>query len=176
MLAMTMFDSTMRPVPVLAALRFVTAGLMTLAIATQAAMPEIDPDWKEAEVPAPPAFGTSQLLPIEMPSYVSLKFAVDPATLTITPDGIVRYVMVAVNTSGSVNAMFEGIRCATGEVKTYARSNASGAWVKVKEPQWRNLTDNLPSKHALAFARQGACDGRSAAASSAADIVKALKK
>lgn len=173
---MTMFDTTMRPVPVLAVLRYVTAGVMTLAMATQAAMPEIDPDWKEAEVPAPPAFGTRQLLPIEMPSYVSLKFAVDPATLTITPDGIVRYVMVATNAGGSVNAMYEGIRCATGEVKTYARANASGAWSYVKEPVWRNLTDNMPSKHAMALARQGACDGRSTTASSTADIVKALKK
>lgn len=150
---------------------------MVCAGAAQAALPTTDdPDWKEAEVPAPPAFSTSQLLPIEMPSYVSLKFGVDPATLTITPDGIVRYVMVAINAGGSVNAMFEGIRCATGEVKTYARSSANGVWANVKEPQWRNLTDNLPSKHAVALARQGVCDGRSAPANSTADIVKALKK
>jgi hypothetical protein len=71
--------------------------------------------------------------------------------------------------------MFEGIRCATGEVQTYARTNASGAWANVKEPQWHNLTDNLPSKHALALATQGACDGRSAPASSTA-IITALKK
>jgi hypothetical protein len=155
---------------------FVASGVMVSSMAAQAAMPELDPDWKEAEAPAPPTFSSTQLLPIEMPSYVSLKFGVDPATLTITPDGIVRYVMVATNASGSVNAMFEGIRCATGEVKTYARSNSSGVWTNLNEPQWRNLTDNLPSKHALALARQGACEGRSVAANSAADIVKALKK
>jgi hypothetical protein len=134
----------------------------------------IDPD--QADIPAAPAFSTSQLLPIEMPSYVSLQFGVDPDTLSITSDGIVRYVMVAVNASGSVSAMFEGIRCATDEVQTYARTNASGAWTNLKEPQWHNLTDKLPSKHALAFARQGACDGRSAPARSTADIIKALRK
>lgn len=155
---------------------WLTGGLMVCMGVAQAALPTADLDWKEADVPNAPAFSTSKLLPIEMPSYVSLKFGVDPATLTITPDGIVRYVVVAVNASGSVNAMFEGIRCATGEVKTYARSNASGVWANVKEPLWRDLTDNLPSKHALALARQGVCDGRSAAASSAADIIKALKK
>ena len=42
-------------------------------------MPTIDPDWKETDAPTAPAFSTSQLLPIEMPSYVSLKFGVDPA-------------------------------------------------------------------------------------------------
>jgi hypothetical protein len=173
---MTMFETTVQPMHVAAARRFFTGCVMVCSAVAQAAMPELDPDWKEAEVPVPPAFSTSHLLLIEMPSYVSLKFGVDPATLTISPDGIVRYVMVAVNASGSVNAMFEGIRCATGEVKTYARSNAADVWTNVKDPQWRNLTDNLPSKHALALARQGACDGRSAPASSAADIIKALKK
>lgn len=175
--AMTMFENTMSIMRILASHRFFVGFVVAGSMAAQAAMPELDPDWKEADVPPPPAFSTSQLLPIEMPSYVSLKFGVDPATLSITPDGIVRYVMVATNASGSVNGMYEGIRCATGEVKTYARSNnTSGVWTHVKEPPWRNLTDNLPSKHALAMARQGACDGRAAAASSTADIIKALKR
>jgi hypothetical protein len=173
---MTMCESSTHPLDVAAARRLFTGCVLVCSAAAQAAMPELDPDWKEVEAPVPPAFSTTQLLPIEMPSYVSLKFGVDPTSLAITPDGIVRYVMVAVNASGSVNAMFEGIRCATGEVKTYARSNAGGIWSNVKEPQWRNLTDNLPSKHALALARQGACDGRSTAAGSPADIIRALKK
>lgn len=135
-----------------------------------------DPDWKESDTPAPPVYSTDKLVPIDMPRHVSLAFGVDPATLMITPDGIVRYVMVAVNTSGSAYAMYEGIRCATGQVKSYARSNANGPWSQVKVPVWRDLNDNMPSKHALALARQGACDSRSTAASTVADIIKALKK
>jgi hypothetical protein len=151
-------------------------GLALCALSLQAQGLPDDPDWKETEVPAPPAFSTVHLIAVEMPSYVSLKFGVDPATLTITPDGIVRYVMVAVSASGSVNAMFEGIRCSKGEVKTYARTTSNGAWSVIKEPTWRDLSDNLPSKHAIAFARQGACDGRAAAASSVADIIRQLKR
>lgn len=135
-----------------------------------------DPDWKESDTPAPPSYSTDKLVPIEMPRHVSLAFGVDPATLVITPDGIVRYVMVAVNASGSSYAMYEGIRCATGQVKSYARSNANGPWSLVKTPVWRGLNDNMPSKHALALARQGACDSRSTVATTVADIVKALKK
>ena len=154
----------------------IVLGLAVSALGLQAQSLVDDPDWKEAEVPAPPTFSTEHLIAVEMPSYASLKFGVDPATLTITPDGIVRYVMVAVNASGSVNAMYEGIRCAKGEVKTYARTMSNGAWSVISEPPWRSLSDNLPSKHALAFARQGACDGRSAAASSVADIIRHLKR
>lgn len=151
-------------------------GLLLCAFGVQAQSQVDDPDWKESDAPVPPAFKTTALIAIDMPHYVTLKFGIDPDTLRITPDGIVRYVMVAVNPSGSVNAMYEGIRCATGNVKTYARAGANGLWSVVKEPEWRNLNDNLPSKHALAFSRQGACEGRATSANSTADIIKALKR
>jgi len=148
---------------------------LTLVALNASAQIVTDPDWKETEAPPPPAFNRSRLIPIEMPPYVSLKFGVDPATMTITRDGIVRYVVVAANATGSVTAMYEGIRCATGDVKTYARYAANGQWSSVKDPQWQGLGDNLPSRHAMALARQGVCEGRSAAASSVAEIVNALK-
>lgn len=153
-------------------------GLLTLTLATglQAQLAPEDPDWKESDAPTPPTFSVDKLLPLAMPPYVSLKFGIDPATLSIAQDGIVRYVVVARNAGGSVNAMYEGIRCSTGEVKTYARAGSTGVWSVLAEPQWRGLTDNQPSKHAWVFARQAACDGRAAAASNTADIVRALKK
>lgn len=134
-----------------------------------------DTEWQESEAPAPPAFSQNQLIPIEMPSYVSLRLGVDPATLFITPDGIVRYVAVATNANGSISAMYEGIRCASAEVKTYARAATNGQWVPVPDPQWRKLNDNQPSRHALALARQGLCDGRSPSTSSVSAMVNSLK-
>ena len=144
-----------------------------------------DPDWKEVDVPSAPAFNKDRLIPVAMPPYVTLRFGVDPATLTITNDGVVRYVMVARSSensgtssgtsSGTLSAMYEGIRCVSGEFKTYARFNASGQWAPVNNPQWRPLNDNNTSKHALALARQGACDGRSARARSVPTIISALR-
>ncbi len=133
-----------------------------------------DPDWTELEVP-PPSFIKDGLIAIDMPAYVALKFGIDPATLSVASDRIVRYVMVATSPTGAVSAMFEGLRCSHAEFKTYARWSASGKWLPAKDPQWRPLNDNNTSHHALAFARQGACDGRIAAASSAAEILYKLK-
>lgn len=149
-------------------------GLTLLALSA-AAQVETDPDWKETEAPPPPSFNKDHLIQIEMPKYVSLRFGVDPATLAVTADGIVRYVVVGSNVTGSINAMYEGIRCATGEVKTYARFTSNGQWSSVQNTQWHGLKDKLPSRHAMALARQGVCDGRSATASSVAAIVHALK-
>ncbi len=157
------------------ALLMLSLAACVVAAQAQAQDPATDPDWKESEVPAPPAFSHAHVLPLDMPRYVTLRFGVDPATLAITPEGIVRYVVVAVNASGSVSAMYEGIRCATGQVKTYARASASGSWSAVPEPQWTDLNGTQPSKHALAFARQGACDSRATTASTVADIIRAMK-
>lgn len=150
-------------------------GLLLVALSSTAQVfSDVDPDWNESDAPTPPAFSQTRLIPIDMPTYFSLRFGVDPQTISVTADGIVRYVMVASNASGSMNAMFEGLRCATGEVKTYARANASGQWSIVQNPAWQSLKGNQSSRHALAFARQGACEGRTAG-SSAQSIANSLK-
>ncbi len=149
---------------------------LTLMTFGALAQPATDsPDWKEAPVPLPPAFNQERLIPLEMPAYVSLRLGIDPASLSISSDGVVRYVVVASSASGALNAMYEGIRCATWEVKTYARYSTSGQWAAVQEPKWVPL-NGLPSKHALALARQGACEnGGSTPARSVTAIVTELK-
>lgn len=133
-----------------------------------------DPDWKEVEIPAPPAFRVDRLVVLDMPRHISLKVGFDPDTLRVTPDGIIRYVMVATAASGSTYASYEGIRCVTGEVKVYARHGATGQWMAVKDPQWKPLNDNQPSPHALELARQGACNSRAPTSQVPAEIIKKL--
>jgi len=132
----------------------------------QAGMPpppkryETDAEWKESEAPPPPAFDVKRLEPIAMPPYMSLKFGVDPATITITGDGVVRYVVVATGRSGgdaALNAFYEGVRCSTDEVKSYARYN-NGAWSKVERSEWKSFRD-LNSSYAKQLAQQGLCRG-----------------
>lgn len=80
------------------------------------------PEWKESEAPPPPAFDVGKLVTFDAPLSSSLIYGVDPASVSISnSDSLVRYVMVATSASGARNVMYEGIRCATGEVKTYAR-------------------------------------------------------
>ena len=133
-----------------------------------------NPGWVEDKAPPPPAFSRDKLVPVEMPSYVTLKVGVDPQTLSVGADGVVRYVMVMRNSSGSVNAVYEGIRCVSDEVKTYARAGNSGQWTLVEQPQWKPVNDNMPSRHAWAFARQGGCEARLSTSKDA--IIKALQQ
>jgi hypothetical protein len=130
-------------------------------------------DWAEEPVPAPPAFSAGRMIQLEMPRYISVKVGVDPDTIVVGGDGVVRYVIAMVSTSGSTSAVYEGIRCITSEVKTYARFNSDGVWTMLKEPAWKALNESNPSQHAKAFARQGGCQGR--LATSKQEILTGLK-
>jgi hypothetical protein len=120
-------------------------------------MPE-EKEWKESEVPPPPAFDFTKLL--TFPGVVSspLVYGVDPASISLSlGDGLLRYVLVASVPAGAKNVMYEAIRCATGEFKTYARYSSDGLWRKSSDPQWQAMSD-APSRHAFYFANAGACD------------------
>ncbi len=133
-----------------------------------------DPDWTESVAPAPPRFEKSRLIRFDVSLGQTMVFGVDPATITLSKDGVVRYVVVAMAESGSMNAMYEAIRCATGEFKTYARRTADSDWLSVQDPIWKPMQGNMPSRHAYRLARQGICSGR-VAASSVAEMVRNLR-
>jgi hypothetical protein len=149
-------------------LAFLTFGALAFCLSgTAGAQILVDnPDWKESEVPAPPAFDVNKLVTFDVSAGSSLVYGVDPASIRITPsDGLVRYVMVATSASGARNVMYEGLRCSSAEFKTYARYSADGRWSPVSNPEWHSLFASMPSKHALRFAQAGGCDNATAPSS-----------
>ena len=64
-------------------------------------------------------------------------FFVDSASVSVGPDGIVRYTLVARSPSGGENVSYEGIRCETYESKTYAFGGADGSWAQARNQQWK---------------------------------------
>lgn len=137
---------------------------LALLLAAPAAFAQLaaplDPDWKELEAPPPAALHTDKLIEVDVPRS-ALRFGVDPASVTVGTDGIVRYVVVATSSSGAVNAMYEGLRCNTGEVKVYARHNPDSGWKPVGNAEWKPLHGTRGHEHSLLIARSGACAGNS---------------
>lgn len=144
----------------------------TAASAVLAQTAPSDPDWREAEAPPPPALQTGKLIPLDMPGS-SLRFGVDPDSVSIGSDGLVRYVVVASSASGAVNAIYEGIRCDNAHYRVYARHTPAGGWLRA-DTDWRPMHDGAASRHTLVIARNGACLGH-APNGSAAQIVRDLK-
>lgn len=151
------------------------ALVSAMAGQVQAQLYANDAEWKESDTPAPPAFDEKKLVMFDVPTSLSLVYGIDPATVSISKsDSLVRYVVVATSSSGARNVMYEALRCATGEFKTYARYSSDGKWNLVSNPQWRSVFDNMPSKHPLRLARAGACD-QTAPVGSVAELVNKLK-
>lgn len=138
--------------------RLLALALACVAGAASAQLSDPDPDWKELQVAPPPALRTSGLVDVEMPGS-SLRFGVDPASVTIGADGIVRYVVVARSATGAVNGIYEGMRCSTGEARVYARHNPDSGWVPARDSEWRPVHDSMNSRHSLRIARGGVCLG-----------------
>ena len=163
----------MRPRAFAAALAALLALGVTVDVRAQGFFE--DKNWTESEVPPPPPVDFNKLIAFNMAPGFALTYGVDPATVKISKsDGLVRYVMVATSSSGVRNVMYEAIRCSTAEFKTYARYSSDGQWRVVENPEWRSLLGNMQSKHALQFARAGACDAATPV-SSVQELVNKLK-
>ena len=139
--------------------RDLAAVLLALCTSAAAQLVATDPDWKETEVPPPPVLKTDTLVPVEMGAS-ELRWGIDPASISIGADGIVRYVVVAASSSGVVNAFYEGLRCASAEVKVYARHSGGSGWSPVRNTDWRPLS-GTSWRHSRQIAYAGACEGRS---------------
>ena len=153
------------------------ALVLFVIFASAAAQAQVfsDPvDWKEADLPPPPVYDVTKLLTFDVARSSNLVFGVDPGSFSISKaDSVVRYVMVASSPSGAKNVSYEGIRCATAEVRTYARAKQDGSWVTIEKSEWKSLYNPQLPKHSLRFARVGACDG-AAPVSSVRELVRKL--
>lgn len=133
-------------------------------------------DWKEGQVPPPPAWQANDLVEIDMPAGASVRMGLDANTLA--PDqntGIVRYVVVARGLS-SITASYEGVRCATGEFRVYARQVQGAAWTPSSDDAWRPIKgqSGIMVQHPGWLARNGLCDGPAMRAT-AADMLRIFK-
>ena len=132
-------------------------------------------DWKESDVPPPPAYDMGKLLTFEVTRSSPLVYGVDPASVSISNnDGIVRYVVVATTPAGAKNVIYEGLRCSTGEVRTYARAKPDGSWVPLANSEWKSAYDISLPRHSLRFAKVAACQ-QAAPVSSVRELVRKLK-
>jgi hypothetical protein len=139
------------------------AGMLAAACAlapgmSRAGLLTDDAPWLEGEVPAPPAFDLNRLIdvtPSGSPS--SLRIGVDPATISVGKDDrVVRYVVVAASPAGALNVMYEGILCAKGEYRLYARYRESDGWRMLDDSGWQPLA-RLSQRYPQDIARGGLC-------------------
>ena len=137
-------------------------GLLAWSSSTFGEYVDPAPDWRENSVGQPPSYDPARLIAVEAPRGSALRFGIDPQTIAVGADGVVRYVVVASSQQGADTAMFEGIRCGNSEFRTYARRNKGEAeWSPVGgDTPWKPLARTGLAAHVQAIAQAGICVGR----------------
>ncbi len=152
-----------------------TARLVAIALACTTALTpafaqrEEPAPWQEAPTAPPAAWSTERAVEFRLDAQTTLRYAIDPQTLSVGEDGVVRYVFIARSSSGAINALYEGVRCQTAEVKVYARWDPDAReWRSNPAEPWRALEFRGVTRRAMQMARGGLCDGTSANRSTSA--------
>lgn len=102
----------------------------------------IPQEWKEAETVIPPLPETGNLLPFNVINSPH-RYYIDSKSLSLNKsDNIARYTVVVESRSGTRNILYEGIRCDTGQYKTYAGAINDEPFITVTVPVWRNISSD----------------------------------
>ena len=99
------------------------------------------PPWKEDVTQLPNYPDNARLLdlPADLPGY-DFQVFIDPASLTVGGDRVVRYTLVIVSSSGVRNISYEGVHCGKHEYRRYAYGSA-GAWHPIDASPWQRVTN-----------------------------------
>ena len=126
-----------------------------------------------ASLPAPPALPRERdLIEFFVAATSEFRFFVDPASISVTEGGEVRYTLVARSSTGAQNVTYEGMRCNSGEVRLYA-IGSDGAWGG-RAGEWRPIEPRSVQRWHNALYREYFCPQREPIAS-AKEGVQALR-
>ena len=112
-------------------------------------------EWTEDKLtslpPLPPPNAT--LMSFDVSNNTPLTFAIDPASVSVGNDGVVRYTVVITTPTGARNVNYEGIRCETYEWRLYASLNAEhDGWDQTVANDWVRIeTGTLNAYHSALF-------------------------
>lgn len=95
--------------------------------------------WVEAEAVLPAFPKSENLIEYFVSAASPNKYFIAPQTISVTTDGVVRYAAAVRTPSGVLNLSFEGLRCATKEVRLYAFGHSDGTWGKSRIVRWSPL-------------------------------------
>lgn len=118
------------------------------------------PKWNEGEVVIPAFPNRRDLIKIELDrADQPFNFYLDPKALSSGKDSVVRYTLVLESYSGARNVFYEGIRCQTGEYRTYAYGRTDGKFSKATIAKWTSFHESDRMAFRYNFFKHYMCDG-----------------
>ena len=133
-----------------------------------------NPQWTELSVALPAFPEDKNLLEFDVGPTNRNHFFIDPTTLAVGNDGVVRFTLVVKTPGGARNVSFEGMRCETREARIIATGRADGSWHLLPRPVWKPIENHLINQYQAVLSRQYFCP--LGIIGSAAEGVKLLKQ
>lgn len=130
-------------------------------------------NWKEEGVRLPPYPKDSELIEFPVSSGATFRFFIDPASVGVGGDGVVRYTLIARSPSGVSNISYEGMRCSTKSFKVFAQG-IGGQW-SPRQGDWRDIEARTIQRWHNVLYFEYLCP-RHKAVGSAAEGVDALRR
>lgn len=110
--------------------------------------PDEEDEWQELEtrLPAFPDPGQFRALPSQL-SDTRLEIQLDPDSIQVGEDGVIRYLLRIQSPGGAGNLFYEGIRCETGEYRTYAYATSGDSWRRMRDADWQGLNSGGTARY-----------------------------
>ncbi len=120
----------------------------------------LDPDWREDEIEFPALPRPSDLVRFEPNEPGSPhEYFLDRRSYSIGGDGVARFTVVVRSRSGVDNLFYEGVRCATGEHRSYGFGLPEGGGFRARRGGgWRAVSRHGPPDHRRVLVRELVCD------------------
>ena len=91
-------------------------------------------------------------LPFEVSAVTPFTFFVDAKSISVAPNAIVRYTLIAKSSDGALNVSYESMRCTDGNFRVYAYGSVGNSWFEVRNPKWELIrTDRRNPQRAVLF-------------------------
>lgn len=153
----------------------VLATFLASPLAIAAENGEGAPEWKEVEVALPAMPEAKSLIEVYVSAASTNHFFVDPASLSVGEDGVVRYVVSVKSPSGASSVNFEGMRCDSRERRLYAFGRGDNTWSRARNSAWTRISNAGANRYPYVLMREYFCPG-GVAIRNAAEGLDALKR
>jgi hypothetical protein len=120
-------------------------------------------EWKEGPATLPAFPQDRDLIAVPLPPRDTLKLYIDTKSVSRGADGIARFTLVVETVTGARNVFYDGIRCETGEYKTYGLGTAESTLTAVKQPAWQKIPYFETNAYRLALYKFYVCDSTNTA-------------
>ncbi len=120
---------------------------------------EAEKPWQEQQIPLPPFPRAQDMIPVRAdaadPGY---NYYIDVNSVSLSADEVLRYTVIIQSPRGASNIVYEGIRCATQEIKVIAFGTRDGRFQRMADPRWTFVYTKGPLGYRTTMVELYVCD------------------